>query len=267
MINRELESFLSFENIDYDSQVDLKKKTWIHRGGVANYFIKPNNSKDLQKIMSFIYNNDLPHILFGSTSNLYVLNSTNIPIVVSTLKCSSFMIKREVIECECGVQVSKLAKQMIEQGIKGFEYLTKLPGTIGAAIYNNSTVKSPQNSITNLLIDVDIATPSGVLKMKAKDFNFSFRSSDLKKHLIQGTILRARLKKELGDVKEMRQIAQENEAERMRILEGPAQNLGCTVHKPFCNGQMPLQFRILNSIFSRIIRFCVKDTLKQKKNN
>ena len=265
MKDEQLELILETEKIPYDTVVDLKKKTWIHRGGFADYYIMPDSSVALQIVMTYLYQNGIRYLLVGSTSNLYILNSTNIPVVVSTLRCNAFEVKDGTIECECGVQVSKLARQMIERGIKGFEFLTKLPGTVGAAIYNNSSVKSEKNSISELLLDIDLLTSSGIRKVKKDELHFSFRSSDLKKHIIQGTILRARLAAMSGNVTAMQQIAKENEELRFKILEGPVQNLGCTLDKPFCNGPMPIRYRLPNSIYSKTIGLLVRDELKQKK--
>lgn len=265
MKNELLESFLAHKTIPYETDVDLKKKTWIHRGGKADYFIMPQNTLSLEILMTYLYHNKIQHLLIGCTSNLYVLNSTNIPVVVSTLHCNQYAIKDSVIECDCGVQVAKLARQMINNGIKGFEYLTKLPGTIGAAICNNSSVKKPENSIAERLVDIDIITPTGLRTIKAADLHFTFRSSDLKKKLLEGTILRARLRKEIGNIVEMQQIAKENEAERLVLLDGPSQNLGCTVHRPFCNGPMSLKYRVLCSVYSKFLSFGGKDELNKKK--
>ncbi len=176
----QFEKLLIDSGIEYNINIDLSKKTWIKRGGHASYFVCPSDASQLEVVASFLYQNMIPHLVMGSSSNIYILNTTDIPVVVSTLKCNKYTIKNGFIECECGVQVSKLAKQMVEYGINGFEYLTKLPGTVGAAIYNNSSCKS--NSISELLIDVDLLSPQGMRKMSADDFHFDFRTSDLKRH-------------------------------------------------------------------------------------
>ena len=261
----DFESTLEKEGILYETQVSLKKKTWIHRGGIAELFVTPRNVLELERAMSLLYTNDIRHLVVGSTSNIYILNTTNIPVVVSTLKCNSFRNENNILECDCGVQVAKLARQMISQGIKGFEYLTKLPGTIGAAICNNSSVKNEINSITSLLIDVDMVTPSGVQRLPKEDLHLAFRTSDIKRKLKQGVILKARLKIEYGDVAEMEAIAKKNETERYLLLEGPANNLGCTVHQMFCNGSMPLKYSRPLNVYSKILSLFVKDSIVKNK--
>jgi len=265
MNTKKIEKYLFEVGIPFELNVDLKKKTWIHRGGIASVFVIPQSVDELEQIISYLYSNCIRFLLIGCTSNIYILNSTNIPVVVSTLRCNKIEVKNDYIECECGVQVCNLAKQMIEEGIKGFEYLTKLPGTVGAAIYNNSTVMTDKNSIVALLIDLEIVTPSGLQVFTSEELHFEFRTSDLKKHIIEGVILRTRLRKEGGDKEIMTSVARTNEEERSKLLEGPVQNLGCTVHRAFCNGPMPLKYRLPCWIYSKLLTLFVGDRLKKSK--
>jgi UDP-N-acetylenolpyruvoylglucosamine reductase len=260
-----IEAYLVNEGISFEKDVDLRKKTWIHRGGKADLFIVPGNTTELEGVVSYLYKNCIEFLVVGATSNLYILNTSNIPVVISTIKCNKYQMNGDVLECDCGVLVSRLSRNMISKGIQGFEYLTKLPGTIGAAIYNNSSVKCESNSITELLIDLDILTPAGIKRLRKEDLHLTFRSSDLKKHLLQGVILRARFKAEHGKKAELEAIMTKNEQERDLLLEGPAQNLGCTVHRMFCNGEMPAKYRIPYKVYSKALDLFVKNKLKQKK--
>ena len=145
MINENLTKYLDLHSIQYETNVSLKKRTWIHRGGIAELFITPVNAEELEKVVSFLYSQSIKFQLIGHTSNLYILNSCNISVVVSTSKCRNYSLENGLLYCEVGVGVITLSKQMIKHGINGFEYLTGLPGTIGAAIVNNSSCRD--NSI------------------------------------------------------------------------------------------------------------------------
>lgn len=266
-MNSRIISFLETNQILYETNVDLKKKTWIHRGGVADIFITPSNSDELETLVSFLYTNDIKFLLIGHTSNIYIFNECNLPVVVSTIKCRSFKLDRENIYCEAGVGVIYLSKQMIKCGVCGFEYLTGLPGTVGAALVNNSSCKS--NSISILLRSARVILKDGSIKVfTPEDFKFEFRNSAFKKGDIEGTIISVILKAELGDFEEMRMISIENDQERERLLEGHANNLGCTVNRCFVNGKMPLYLRVilsLHHIYSKIVRKSEPVLLEQKK--
>lgn len=254
-MNSHIKSYLDSNRIPYEVNVDLKKKTWIRRGGIAELYITPANSNELEGLVIFLYSNNIKFLLIGHTSNIYILNSCNISVVISTVRCRKFELKENKVICESGVGVINFSRRMILQGYKGFEYLTGLPGTIGAALVNNSSCKS--NSISDLLISARVVLSDGTIKTFTKDdFKYEFRSSVFKSKLVNGIIISAVLSLVNGDSAHMQKIASDNDSERKQILEGNSQNLGCTVNRCFINGKMPLYLRMairLNSLISKIL--------------
>ncbi len=267
MSNTQLMEFLKLNSILYETDIDLSKRTWIHRGGMAGIYIQPANVDELEKVCVFMYEQKMPFLLVGHTSNLYIHSDVNLDVVVSTAKCNSFSIQESIVECECGASVSKVAKASIEKGLQGMEYLTTLPGTVGAAICNNSTVKD--SKVSELLVDLDFLSEDGQKKvLKPADLSFSFRNSALKSHNLKGVILNIRLKMDKDDPQLLSDIAKKNEERRKKKLEGPSQNLGCTVNRTFSKGKMPRKYEILLNIYSRIISLFVSaDKRKAKIKN
>lgn len=263
-MNKELLCFLEKNNIKYEVNVDLKKRTWIHRGGMCELFISPNNSDQLLRVARYLYSAGIKFQLLGHTSNVYILNTTNIPVIVSTKRCRNYQLFDDKIICESGASVIRMANDMICQGVAGFEYLTGLPGTIGAAIYNNSSCKS--NSISKLLINIEVLLEDGrLMTMSAEDMQFAFRTSIFKEGRLRGVIIRAMLKTERGDSVELQGIAKRNNEERGRILEGHAKNLGCTVNRCLINGRMPLRYYLPYRIYMLILKLLVKDSMNRKR--
>ena len=97
MINENLTNYLNLLTISYETNVNLKKRTWIHRGGIAELFITPVNAEELEKVVSFLYSKNIEFQLIGHTSNLYILNSCDISVVVSTSKCRYFSLENGVL--------------------------------------------------------------------------------------------------------------------------------------------------------------------------
>ena len=258
-----LTSYLKENNIEFDINVDLRKKTWIHRGGIARMYIMPNDKAQLYQVSRFLFINRIEFLLVGHTSNIYILNTTNIDVVVSTIKCKKYIIKDSTIVCESGVSVMKISRDMVSKGIKGFEYLTGLPGTVAAALYNNSSCYS--NSVSKLLVSADIVLSDGSLKtFHYNDFDFKFRTSIFKEKLLRGVIISVVLKAEYCNSEKLKAIAMQNDLERKQTLEGYACNLGCTVNRAFINGKMPILFYILSCVYNVLLN-CLPIT-KIKKN-
>lgn len=258
----ELTNWLSQNKIDYEYNVDLKNKTLIKRGGNAEYFITPKNVQILQLLCSFLYSKGILFEIIGNTSNLYFLNSCNPIVVISTIKCNVVEETTDYLICDCGVSVSKLSKQAIQKGIKGFEYLTTLPGTVGASIYNNSSCHSC--SIVSLLEKIEFLNINNELIILYPDeLLIENRSSALKRKEIKGVILKAYLKKGFEDSLILIKKAKNNELNRKLTLEGPSKNLGCTISKLFKYGKMPLFYRLILGIYNRINILCGMDQYKR----
>ena len=248
-------TFLLENNIAFEENIDLRKKTWIHRGGMASLFVTPNNVRDLKKLVQFLYHEKIDFLLIGHTSNLYILNTTQLSIVVSTTKCNKYFVGDKTIICESGTGVIRLANEMINEGVSGFEFLSGLPGTVGAALINNSSCKT--NSISSLLVSAEVIMSDGSCKtLYPSDFNFEFRNSSFKSGFLKGTIITVTLKRENANPSKLKQLAAENAEERKSFLEGHAKNLGCTVNRCFSLGKMPIKYSIPNQVFSKVLQIC-----------
>lgn len=268
MMNKTLIKYLGFHSIPFETNVNLKKRTWIHRGGVARIFISPQNAENLEKVVSYLYSQNIYFLLIGHTSNLYILNECNIPVVVSTAKCRKYLLHENQLYCEAGVSVIPLSKQMINRGIKGFECLTGLPGTIGGALVNNSSCRG--NSISDLLVSAKVVLNDGSVRtLQHEDFQYGFRTSVFKKHEIIGTIVSATLKVKHDNAAKLQQIADKNGYDRTERLERHARNLGCTVNRCYSNGQMALWLRFalfINGLFTKLFVKTEADRRSQRRD-
>ena len=259
----DLLKYLQSNNISYETKVDLKKKTWIHRGGLCDVYISPINKKELTGLIRELYHKKYEFLVIGHTSNVYITNSCNIPIIVSTKKCNSYEIKDNKIYCDSGVGVIKLAKEMIKLGIAGFEYLTDLPGTVGGAIYNNSSCK--KNSISQLLVCAEVILSNGeITTMYPHDFDFAYRTSKMKKKEIQGVIVSLVLKAEPGDIQELLKISHSNTIERHSLLESYAKTLGSTMNNCFNKGKMPLHYYLAFRLYNLWLKIKEKDESQRR---
>ena len=59
MIKELLTKYLDTQKIQYETHVDLKKRTCIHTVGIAGIYISPATADELETIVSFIYSEDL----------------------------------------------------------------------------------------------------------------------------------------------------------------------------------------------------------------
>lgn len=225
----EIERTLQNEGIVFEKNVELRTKTWIHRGGKCLLFIEPKSKKELQFVASLLVNKCIKFRIFGETSNVYIRNESNIDVVVSILKCNKYVINEPAIECEPGVRVVHLARAALKLGIEGFECLTALPGTVAGALVNNSSCE--HNSISKLLISATVINEKGEVEIwHYEDFAFDFRTSTIKRKERKVCIVGVVLNLRFGDLEELKRIEKQCRKRRAMRVEGYSNNLGCTVN-------------------------------------
>ena len=218
--------YLNSNKIQFEKDVSLSKKTWLGTGGLCQYWISPNTTRELIDICLFLYKNGYIYEVVGQTSNIF-FHSTSIPkIVISTTGVKNYGIDGEILTADCGVPVVKFAKDMLAQGYAGFSGLTGLPGTVASSIVNNAGCFGC--SLSSMLISADVLLPNGSIETwQAEDFGYSHRSSVLKRKEKSGVVLTVRLKlKKAENPEEEKKKAESAINYRRTKQENKGRNLG-----------------------------------------
>lgn len=225
-----MKSFLDTHNIPYSANQDLKKVTWIHRGGVATWYIVPNTIDQLSKVYVQCKRQGILPIVVGHTSNMYFKNTCNVDVVISTKKIQNISIDGDEVVAECGAHIKKIAKACVVAGLRGLEGLVNLPGTAAAAVINNAGCYGCLAA--EYLVKCEVMNPDGTVGVLLKnDLCFSHRSSIFKRKEKDACILRVFWKLPTVERTLLEKKAEEVTFNRMRTQEGPANNLGST----FCD--------------------------------
>ena len=145
--------------------------------------------------------------------------------MVSTRKVRKIIEQEDCIIADCGVSVSKLSRQMVNEGVKGFEGLIDIPGTIAASVYGNAACYGC--SINQLLESFEILRPDGKIEILTSDIlKIEKRSTVLKRGELEGVILSVRMRKETGNKVAIMKQAEAFHQLRNRTQPGPKDNLG-----------------------------------------
>lgn len=211
-----------------EQNVSLAKRTWIHRGGTATWWIAPNNYEDLIKVGRYLFEEQLQFDIIGHTSNIYFTNSYNPEVILDTRHVKDIWFDDEEIVCDAGVPTAHLARECINRGICGYEGFIDLPGTVGAAVVNNSGCFGCEMS--KIVNSIELLTKDGLVLLTNADLKYTHRNSVLKDKEIIGIVLRIRLdaKQRIKNTEELRKIAVKNHEIRISTQEKPAHNLGST---------------------------------------
>lgn len=208
-------------------QIPIYQISWLNYadgGKVAKYY-EPESKDELVELCRSLYAEGKAFDVIGHTSNIYFLPSYNVDVMVSTRKVRNLQEETDCIIADCGVSVKTLARKMVDSGIKGFEGLIDLPGTVAASVYGNASCYGC--SINELLLSFDVLRSDGtIVTLTKEDLKLAKRSSSFKRGEQQGVILSAKLRKEIGNRDEILEKAERNHLKRESTQPSAQNNLG-----------------------------------------
>lgn len=252
--------YLQSQNIPFELNVSLSKKSWIKTGGNCAVWISPQTVQQLATSCRYLYANKIVFDIVGQTSNIFFHSSYEPQVVVSTIHVNDYIVQDNALTADCGVSVMKLAKNLLENGYAGFSGLTGLPGTVAAAVCNNASCFDC--SIVSMLKNVELLLPDGNVITVGKDaLGYSHRSSALKRKEFEGVVLRVTLDLSQADNME-EERAKELAAKqyRAKYQQGYKANLGSIFASKNLKSNMRNQIAsLLSSLIGR------KDLLRRRR--
>ena len=220
-----LEEFLSTNQYYFEKDINLSSKTWLKTGGKVSYWIQPNSINQLVNIIVYLKKNNHEFELVGQTTNIYFRPKNNYFIIISAIKVNKVNILNDLIECECGALVSSISRKAVNLGFQGFYGLVNLPGSIGAAVINNSSCFNCSVSALMLKVEVLCLETLKISELFYNDFKYIHHSSQYKgnKKIV---VLRVFLKCDKGIAQIEREKAKKVTIERRLTQEPGAYTLG-----------------------------------------
>lgn len=258
-----IKSFLEFERINFEEFVDLKKKTWIKRGGTTRFWVQPYNIFDFKKFIIWCQIEGIDFEIVGSTSNCYFINDYDPNIVVSTLKLKAIQKRGVEIICDCGFYMTKLARFCIKNGIAGYEGFIGLPGTVGGAVVNNSGCYG--SLISDVVKSVIILHKGSEYVLNKDQLKYEHRTSIFKTKELEAVIISVTFKTERRNEAEiLRNRAIEYQMHRNTFQEHFYPNLG-SIYSEVKFRKLNFPLKCIQYLSNIIINNLVSDKLKRIK--
>ena len=123
------------ENILIDEP--MKKHTSFKIGGNADFFVRAKDEEEVRFILETCKKNDIPLTIVGNGSNL-LISDEGIRGIVLKINIDKVLIENDTVTVGAGVPLAKLAFQLLNESLSGFEFASGIPGTIGGAIRMNA---------------------------------------------------------------------------------------------------------------------------------
>ncbi len=123
--------------LDIQENIKLVSHTTYKIGGPARYFVEAKSEDEIAEAVSWARKEAVPFFILGGGSNILVSDKGFDGLVVK-LKAKSYKLKANKIEAEAGIDLPELVGISIENGLKGLEWASGIPGSFGGAIRGNA---------------------------------------------------------------------------------------------------------------------------------
>ncbi len=179
----------------YRQDFQLANVTWFGVGGTADVLFKPEDSEDLAHFLKE-KPVEIPYMVLGVGSNLLVRDGGIRGVVIRLGKNFTHIShNKEELIAGAGALDVNVSKYCADNSLSGLEYLSGIPGVIGAALAMNAGAYGGE--IASSLIKLEALDKQGNLTIIDKEAcGFKYRANSLSEELI---FTKAYLKVALGD--------------------------------------------------------------------
>ncbi|MBI2338202.1 UDP-N-acetylmuramate dehydrogenase [Candidatus Daviesbacteria bacterium] len=207
--------------LNFKDSYSLSNITTLQIGGPAKKFVTVKTEKDLIEAIEYAVSQKIPYLIIGAGSNLLVsdegVNSLVIKNEISGISTWEEPKPISQVSVKSGTKLQDLVDYAIIHNLAGLQKLTKIPGTVGGAVYGNAGAYG--QTISDHLISVTVLNPHSLTteQFSNKDCNFGYRNSIFKKN--KYIILEAKFQLEKGDLEKMQM--EEKEITWKRFVKYP----------------------------------------------
>jgi UDP-N-acetylmuramate dehydrogenase len=198
----------------------LKRYTAWKIGGPADALLEPTDAEELIEAVEMARGHGVPVTVLGGGTNVLVRDGGIRGLTIRLAKSlTGVQIKGRSVSAEAGVLYPVLANTTAGSGLKGLEFATGIPGTVGGAVYMNAGAYGGETK--DVLDWADVFQEGKVVRMHndvetllATSLRLAYRRSVLQDHP-DWVVLRAGYTLEPGNPSELKASIKEFRAQRM----------------------------------------------------
>lgn len=194
----------------------------------CKYLVKPSSIDNLLLLLNYIKDNNMRYYIIGKGSNIILPDTKLDGIIISLELLNKITFNNNIAKVESGASLAHFARETINKGLSGLEYIATIPGTVGGALYGNAGVKD--HEIYDNIIYVEVIRNNELIKLNRNDIEVSYRHTEFKNTndiIVSGTF---ELKD--GNLEEMNNIVKENREKRLNTQPLEYKNAGSVFKNP-----------------------------------
>ena len=177
-------------------QVLLARYTASRVGGPADALIIVETVEELAETVGRLWSLEVPFVILGGGSNVLV-SDTGIRklVIINRVRQVVFdqVSEPPSVWAGSGTNFGLLARQAASRGLTGLEWAAGIPGTVGGALFGNAGAHG--SDVAGCLLMAEILHQElGRVNWSVDQFEYSYRSSKLKKESVESVVLSAQFR-------------------------------------------------------------------------
>jgi UDP-N-acetylmuramate dehydrogenase len=208
----------------------MKKHTSFRVGGPVDVFVLPHDTKSLVNIIRICRNYGIPLFIMGNGTNLLVRDKGIRGVVVKTSEnLKGYDIKDNIIKADAGMLLSTLSNIAMRKGLKGLEFTSGIPGTLGGAVAMNAGAYGGE--IRNVVITSYCVDRNGEeIVLRGNMHEYGYRTSIILKE--EYIVLNSEIMLEKGDTGQIKDKMDDLNKKRRKKQPLTQPSAGSTFKRP-----------------------------------
>ncbi len=207
----------------------MKKHTTFKIGGNADILILPYTLEQIIECIQICEQNNIEYYVIGNGSNLLVSDKGFRGVIIKLFKnFNKIDLDKNIIKVQSGATLSAIAKKAYDNSLKGFEFASGIPGTIGGGVCMNAGAYGGE--LKDVIKQVTVLEDNKVTILNNKQCEFEYRNSKILKNKL--IVLEVLIELEQGNKDEI--LAKMKENNKIRNEKQPVEypSAGSTFKRP-----------------------------------
>ena len=159
----------------------MKNHTSFKVGGPADILVTPEDTLEVQAIIKICKKNKVKYYLIGNGSNLIVRDGGIRGVVIKLTKLDKIEVEGSKIIAQSGASLQSVAQLALDNALKGMEFASGIPGSIGgAAAMNAGAYDGEMSMILESMLAIN--SDGELINLTNGEMELSYRSSAILKH-------------------------------------------------------------------------------------
>ena len=154
----------------------LSYYTYTKTGGKADIIVFPKTKVEVQQVIEYAKEHQIPLTVIGNASNLIVRDGGIRGIVMILTEMKEITLEGTKLVAQSGAKLIDVSRLAGASSLMGLEFACGIPGSVGGAVYMNAGAYGGE--VKDVITQVEIITRTGEFKVLTnEECDFSYRHS------------------------------------------------------------------------------------------